>query len=187
MNGPEVRGLPAGTAQNGSTISPDKSTLNSSAGSPFNPEQEKILADWTRYYPFAIMGLISAMREVQKWHLCVNGEDEEYLSVLFKTTRGRVHELATFFPFFTQKPTGRHRIGLCRGLSCAMAGSRDMGVILENKLGVSERETTPDGKFSFETMECLGACDFAPAVIVNERLKGKATKESIDDWVGSAQ
>lgn len=144
------------------------------------PEQEKELQGWTTFYPYPMMGLISAMRRVQQWHLCVTPEDEEYLAKLFQTTAAHVHGVATFFPYFTQKPTGRARIGLCRTLSCALAGSKEMAHCLEKKLGVKERQTTADGAFSFEEMECLGACEQAPALIVNEELKGAATEKLID-------
>ncbi|MDD5630230.1 MAG: NAD(P)H-dependent oxidoreductase subunit E, partial [Elusimicrobia bacterium] len=87
--------------------------------SAFTPEQEKVLKSWAERYPAPLMGLVEALRQVQEWHRCVSDEDEEYLAGLFVVPRSRIHELATFFPSFTQKPAGRHRIGLCRGLSCS--------------------------------------------------------------------
>ncbi len=144
------------------------------------PEEERALKAWMTHYPYPIMGLLEAMRQVQEWHLCIRPEDEDYLARLFETTRTRVHELATFFPFFTQKPTGRKRIGLCRGISCALAGAAPMLSRLEKKIGVPAGETTQDGEFSLEAMECLGACDHAPALLVNEELQGIATDTLID-------
>ncbi|MGH9334673.1 MAG: NADH-quinone oxidoreductase subunit NuoF, partial [Vicinamibacteria bacterium] len=82
--------------------------------------------------------------------------------------------VATFFPFFTEKPTGEYRVGLCRGISCALAGSSRME-------GQLERALRKDPRFNLETMECLGACDFAPAVIVNEVLVGAGTEELASD------
>jgi len=149
--------------------------------SPFTAEQEQILQGWTTYYPYLIMGLIEALRVVQGWHLCVTTDDELYLAQLFKTNPHHVHEVATFFPYFTQKPTGRKRIGLCHGLSCSLAGSDKMAACLKKTLGVNEGQTTPDGEFSFETMECLGACEQAPALQINDRLQGPATEQSIAD------
>ncbi len=142
-------------------------------------EQEKVLKAWAARYPAPIMGLVEALRQVQRWHRCVTDEDEEYLARLFDVPRVRIHEVATFFPSFTQKPTGRHRIGICRGLSCSLAGSQSMCSCLEKKLGIKEGASTPDGRFSLETMECLGACEQGPALMVNDELKGAATEESI--------
>ena len=104
--------------------------------SAFTAEQEKVLKGWTQRYPASIMGLVEALRQVQGWHRCVTDEDEEYLARLFDVPRVRIHEAATFFPSFTQKPTGRHRIGICRGLSCSLAGSQKMCSCLEKKLGI---------------------------------------------------
>ena len=157
--------------------------MSAVASQPFTEEQAKKLEAWTTYYPYVMMGLIEAMREVQEWHLCIKTEDEVFLAGLFKTTVAHVHEVATFFPFFTLKPTGRKRIGLCHTLSCALADSDKMVACLERKLGVKEGEATKDGAFSFETMECLGACEQAPALIVNEELQGAATEGLIDSIV----
>ncbi len=148
--------------------------------SAFTPEQVKVLEAWTKEYPYPVMGLIEALRQVQDWHRCVTDADEEYLAKLFSLPRTRIHEVATFFPAFTQRPTGRHRIGVCQGLSCSLAGAEHACRCLEKKLGVRAGETTPDGRFSFERMECLGACDQGPALIVNDELKGAATEELIE-------
>ena len=148
---------------------------------PFTPDQQEELQGWTSHYPYPIMGLLEAMRSVQEWHRCITGEDVVYLASLFKTSVSHVHQVATFFPMFTRKPAGRHRFGLCHGLSCAMAGSDGMARCLEKALGVDEGETTSDGQFSWEEMECVGACEHAPALLVDERLKGKATEQKISE------
>lgn len=147
---------------------------------PFTAEQRKALSDWTTYYPYPIMGLLEAMRSVQEWHRCITNDDIVFLADLFKTTVSHVHQVATFFPGFTRKPAGKHRFGICHGLSCAIAGSTKIASCLEKTLGVGEGETTKDGSFSWEEMECLGACDFAPALLVDEHLKGKATPELVE-------
>lgn len=144
-----------------------------------NDQLKKSLERWTTEYPYPIMGLIEAMREVQEKELRISSEAEQYLAQLFNTTVTHVHGVATFFPYFTQEKTGKHRIGLCHGLSCAMAGADKAAKCLQEKLGVEEKETTKDGKFSWEEMECLGACEQAPALQVNDEMKGKATEELI--------
>src|SRR5579883_1498118 len=146
----------------------------------FTPEQERALQAWTTYYPYPIMGLLEAMRQVQHWHLCMRPEAEEHLAKLFKTTRAHVHEVATFFPSFTAKPTGRKRIGVCHGISCAMAGASKVCQTLQARLDVPEGQATDDGEFSWEELECIGACDHAPAFQVNDRLQGKATDEAVN-------
>ena len=157
------------------------------SANPFTPEQRAELADWLTYYPYPIMGLLEAMRSVQLWHRCIRPEDEAALAELFKTSASHIHQVATFFPMFTQKPVGKRRVGLCHGLSCAMAGADIMARRLEKILGVPEGKTTPDGAFSWEEMECIGACDRAPALLVDEHLAGKTDEALIDSLLAGAQ
>ena len=145
----------------------------------FTPEQEKELEGWTKRFPYPIMGLIEAMRAVQDWQRHISPEAEAHLAALFNTTRSHVHGVATFFPYFTKEPTGKYRLGLCRGISCAMAGQPRMSKCLEEKLGVGEFERSADGRFSWEEMECLGACDHAPALLVDEELVGRADEAAV--------
>ena len=145
----------------------------------FTPEQEAALKKWTVYYPHKQMGLVEALRSVQDWHRHIKPEAAAYVAGLFGLPFNHVWGVVTFFPTFTIKPTGKHRIGLCRGLSCCLAGSPKMAKRLESTLGVAEKEVTKDGRFSWEEMECLGACDHGPALLVNDRLQGRATEEKI--------
>jgi NADH:ubiquinone oxidoreductase subunit E len=147
--------------------------------SPFTPEQEKVLADWTKRYPYSNMGLVEALRSVQDWHRCIKPEAAARVAEIFGLPFNRVWSVATFFPTFTTEPTGKHRVGLCHGLSCFLKGSNKMKAHLEKTLGVKEREVTSDGKFSWEEMECLGACEQGPALQVNDRLIGAATEETV--------
>ncbi len=147
--------------------------------SVFTPEQEKTLVGWTTRYPYSNMGLVEALRSVQEWKRCVTPEAASRVADIFQLPFNRVWSVATFFPTFTTKPTGRHRVGLCHGLSCWMAGSDKMEKCLEETFGTKPFETTSDGKFSWEPMECLGACEQGPALLVNERLQGQATNDKI--------
>lgn len=146
----------------------------------FTAEQKAELARWKGYYPHPQMGIIEALRSVQQWHRHIPFEAERYLSELFELPLNHIHGLVTFFPAFTQEPTGKYRVGLCHGLSCWLAGSDKMAACLEKTLGVPEGKTTEDGRFSWEEMECLGACEQGPALLLNDRLQGAATPEAIE-------
>ena len=148
--------------------------------SVFTPEQEKILTGWTTRYPYPNMGLLEALRCVQDWKRCVTPESASRVAEIFDLPFNRVWSVATFFPSFTNRLTGRHRVGLCHGLSCWLAGSDKMERCLQETIGTKPFEATPDGKFSWEPMECLGACEQGPALLVNDRLQGRATQESIE-------
>ena len=82
-----------------------------------------------------------------------------------------LYELVTFYPMFRQQPAGRFQIKICRTLSCALAGSHELHTHLCRKLGLDPQkhglQTTPDGKFSVEFIECLAGCDKAPVLMCN--------------------
>ena len=154
-------------------------TTKTSVKSPFTSEQEKTLSAWTKHYPYSNLGLIEALRSVQEWYCHISPEAASFVADLFALPFNHVWGVVTFFPTFTTKPRGRYRVGVCHGLTCFLAGSNKMEKCLEKTLGVPAKKASPDGKFSWEAMECLGACEQGPALQVNDRLIGKATEASI--------
>ncbi len=95
-----------------------------------------------------------------------------------------VYELVTFYPMFRQEPLGKTHIKVCRTLSCALAGSGELRDHFCKKLGLDPHhhtpQTTPDGKFTVEFVECLASCGTAPVVMVNEDLKEKVSATDAD-------
>ncbi len=146
----------------------------------FTPEQEKQLVAWTKKYPYTNLGLIEALRAVQDWHRQVQPAAAARVAEIFNLPFSHVWGVATFFPTFTQWKTGEKRVGICHGLTCFLAGSNKMEKCLEKTLGVPEKKATADGKLSWETMECLGSCDHAPALQINDRFVGKATEALVE-------
>ncbi|MBI3297392.1 MAG: NADH-quinone oxidoreductase subunit NuoF [Elusimicrobia bacterium] len=155
-------------------------TKTAAAGTLFTPEEQAKLVAWTKRYPQAPMGLIEALREVQIWKGEVSLAAEAHLAALFGVTRARVREVVTFYPFFPHEKAGKHRVSLCRNLSCHLAGGEKALHHLEKALGVAEGPATADGMFSWEASECLGACDLAPAFAIDDELLGAATPTAID-------
>ncbi len=95
-----------------------------------------------------------------------------------------VQEIVTFYPMFRQEPLGKTQIKVCRTLSCALAGSGELRAHFGQKLGLDSHahvpQTTPDGKFTVEFVECLADCGNAPVVMVNEELVAKAGPSEAD-------
>ncbi len=86
-----------------------------------------------------------------------------------------VYGVATFYSFLSTKPLGRNVIRICQSLPCFLKNSQMIIKSVENELGIKPGETTPDGKFSFELTNCIGACDKAPAMLVNCDVHGDLT------------
>lgn len=80
----------------------------------------------------------------------------------------RVYGVVTFYDLYHQKPVGRHRIRVCTNLSCQLRGSEEIMETLHQELGVGEDEITPDGRCSYVHFECLGSCDTAPMMMVDD-------------------
>ena len=85
----------------------------------------------------------------------------------------------TFYTLFYSKPKGSCHIQICRTLSCALRGAGDLIGYLEEKLGIKAGETTADGQFSLDQVECLGACEIAPMAQINKEYVGPITKEKL--------
>jgi NADH-quinone oxidoreductase subunit E len=90
-----------------------------------------------------------------------------------------VYGVVTFYDLFHQKPVGRHRIRVCTNLSCQLRGSEEIMETLHQELGVGEDEITPDGRCSYVHFECLGSCDTAPMMMVDERYHENLTPERV--------
>ena len=80
----------------------------------------------------------------------------------------KVYGVVTFYDLYHQSPVGRHRIRVCTNLSCQLRGSEEIMETLHQELGVGEDEVTPDGRCTYVHFECLGSCDTAPMMMVDE-------------------
>lgn len=96
-------------------------------------------------------------------------------------TTAQVSGVATFYTMYKRRPAGKHHVGVCTTALCAVMGGDALLDKVEKKLGIKEGETTPDGKFSLERLECNAACDFAPVMMVNWEFMDNMTPEKADE------
>ena len=94
-------------------------------------------------------------------------------------TPAKVFGVVTFYDLYHQKPIGRHRLRVCTNLPCALRGAEEVLASLKEHLAVDENEVTPDGKCSFVHFECLGACEQAPMMMVDNDYLGDLTPDSV--------
>jgi NADH:ubiquinone oxidoreductase subunit E len=93
----------------------------------------------------------------------------------------RLYGIASFYHFFSLTPKGRHQVHVCLGTACHVKGGRRILDDLERRLGVRSGETTPDRRFSVDEVRCVGACSFAPVVVVDEAAHGEMTAKKLSD------
>ncbi len=96
-----------------------------------------------------------------------------------------VDEVVSYYSMLRRQPVGKYHIQVCTNISCMLVGGRELFEHVSAKLGIKNKEVTPDGLFSLEEVECLGACSWAPAVQVNYDYHHRVTPEAMDRLIDS--
>jgi NADH-quinone oxidoreductase subunit E len=98
---------------------------------------------------------------------------------------GEVYGVATFYSFLSTRPLGTNVIRICKSLPCYMKNTQAIIESVHDAIGIGPGETTADGKFSLELTNCIGACDSAPAMLVNHDVHGNLTPKKISQVLKS--
>ncbi|WP_425448699.1 NAD(P)H-dependent oxidoreductase subunit E [Dethiothermospora halolimnae] len=109
----------------------------------------------------------------------ITEEELKIVSRELKVPLSKVYGVVTFYSMFSLKKRGRYVIEICNSGPCYVNGSRNIVKIFENILGIKIGETTKDGLFSMDYTSCIGACDVAPAVKINDQVYGNLNEEKI--------
>ncbi len=98
-----------------------------------------------------------------------------------------VEEVISYYSMLRKQPLGRHNLQICTNISCLLTGGVALFEHACRKLGIGSGEVTPDGRFSIEEVECIGACSWAPAIMVNYDYHHHLTIEKLDRLIESLQ
>jgi NADH-quinone oxidoreductase subunit E len=104
----------------------------------------------------------------------------DYVASLLKLQPIEVYEVATFYSMYNLKPVGRYMFEVCQTGPCMLNGSDDIVKYIGEKLGIKPGQTTNDGLFTLKTVECLGACGYAPMMQMGKHYREHLTKEKVD-------
>lgn len=107
-------------------------------------------------------------------------EAMDYVASLLKLEPIEVYEVATFYSMYNLKPVGRYLFEVCQTGPCMLRGSDDIIKYIGEKLGIKPGQTTPDGMFTLKTVECLGACGYAPMMQLGKHYREHLTREKVD-------
>lgn len=122
--------------------------------------------------------LLPCLRAAQRICGYLSEEIVDFLAEKLGLSKAEVYGTATFYSMLSFEKQGKHVIRICTSLPCYLRGSdRILGTLKE--LGIGENKSTPDGKFTLQTVSCLGLCDQAPAMMVNEKTHGNLTPEKV--------
>lgn len=140
-------------------------------------EVEEILSR----FPEKNAALLPVLHAAQREFGYISVDTEKMVAVLLGIPAVKVREVVTFYTMYNRKPVGRHHIQICSNLTCSLLGGESLLEILKAKLKVEPGGTTEDMKFTLSTVECLGACEEAPCMMVNFDYYGHLDKNRIDE------
>lgn len=141
--------------------------------------RERIRAEFPKY-PNKRAVTLPALHIVHDELRCVSAEAIREIAELLELHPAEVHDTMTFYEFFRQEdqPLGKKRVWVCRSISCMLRGGEELLADLVDELGVEPGKTSADGRISLEFAECLGACDGAPCILVDDDCHMNMTTES---------
>ena len=149
------------------------------------PEFETMKARFPAGFESSLV--LPCLRRIQEDRGFVADSDIDELTAYLGVPRIQIEEVLGYYTQFRRKPIGRWHVQTCRNVSCSMRGAERLIDHLREKLGVAPGETTPDGRFTLSTVECLGSCGTAPVVMVNDAYHENMTREKLDALVASLE
>ncbi len=146
----------------------------------FSPEGRAELEEAFTRYPIRRAAVLPALWIAQREFGWISREVIESVARLCEMPPSHVYGVVSFYTMFHRSPKGRYHLQLCTNLTCQLLGAEHILDCLRSRLGIGLGETTPDGVFSLDEVECLAACEMAPMIQVNEGFIGPLTPESTD-------
>lgn len=132
-------------------------------------------------YPTTKGAMLPVLNLVQEEMGYLSDDALLYVADLLKVTPAEMRGFATFYSMYHGRPVGENIIYVCTNVSCTILGAEPILDHISKELGIGVGETTKDNKFTLSTLECLGACDMSPAMMINEDLYGNLTPQKVDE------
>lgn len=132
-------------------------------------------------YPKDRRFALAIMQDLQRTYKYVPREGMAALSAFLGCPLSSLYSMATFYKALSLRPKGEHTIRICDGTACHIRGAANLIDGIYRTLGIAPGETTQDGLFSLETVNCLGSCALAPAMVIDEVYYGKVTLERLKE------
>jgi NADH-quinone oxidoreductase subunit E len=133
--------------------------------------------------PYPAAACIDALKIVQHHRGWISDEAIDDIASELKMSAEDVDSVATFYTRIYRKPVGRNIILICDNISCMIMGYESIYKYISEKLSIRFGETTPDGRFTLLPVSCLGDCDHAPSMMINDDLHNNLTINSIDEML----
>ena len=145
-----------------------------------SPERERKLAEIIERYPTKMAVTLPLLHLCQEQEGWISEEIIDFVSKRLDLSPAHVKGVVTFYTLYNQEKPGKHQVWVCRTLPCALRGAYDVIEHCEKRLGIKCGETTPDGKVTLRTAECLASCGTAPMMQVDKEYHENLTRERVD-------
>ncbi|MDP1620950.1 MAG: NADH-quinone oxidoreductase subunit NuoE [Bacteroidales bacterium] len=143
-------------------------------------QEKKEIEEEVKHYPYPGVACLDALKIVQAHRGWVADDAVRDIADLLDISSEKVDGVATFYTRIYRKPVGRHVILICDSISCMIMGYEPVYKHISAKLGIHFGETTADNRFTLLPITCLGNCDQAPAMMIDNDLFNMITIENID-------
>lgn len=132
-------------------------------------------------YPAKRAALMPALKVAEREFGWLSDDAMACVAEVLDLTKAEVFGVATYYTMYRLRPMGRHIIQFCDNISCLLVTAEKLLHYFHKKIGIHPGETTPDNRFSLVTMDCIGACGTAPAMLVNRDFYDNLTEKRIDE------
>ena len=146
----------------------------------FSPEFEARFAEMLTHYPTRRSALVPTLLYAQDEVGFLSDEVVAELAGRLDLTELEVRNVISYYSMLTTRPRGEYNVQVCTNIACMLVGGEELLAHCEKRLGIGPKGTTPDGLFSLEEVECIGACSWAPAAQVNYDFHENLTPEKMD-------
>ena len=143
------------------------------------PEFEKLRERFPAGFESSLV--LPCLRRIQEDRGYVADSDIEELAVFLGVPQIQIEEVLSFYTQYRRQPIGRWHLQFCHNVSCSMNGAENVLAHVEHKLGIKPGQTTPDGRYTLSTVECLGSCGTAPMMMVNDGYHENLTLTKLDE------
>jgi NADH-quinone oxidoreductase subunit E len=143
----------------------------------FSDQFEDRFAEWLTHYPVKRSVLVPTLLYVQDELGYLTDAAVSEIASRLQLTELEVRNVISYYSMLTTKPRGKYNVQICTNICCMLRGAEEVFDAASKKLGIGHKGTTPDGQFSLEEVECIGACSWGPAMQVNYEFHEKLTPE----------
>jgi NADH-quinone oxidoreductase subunit E len=146
----------------------------------FSQEFEQRFTEMLEHYPTKRSVLVPTLLYAQDEVGFLSDDVVQEIAARLELTELDVRNVISYYSMLTTKPRGKYNVQVCTNIACMLRGGEELYAHCRKKLGIGHKGTTPDGTFTLEEVECIGACSWAPAVQVNYDFHENLTVEKLN-------